>query len=345
MRRNVLIVDDSPVFCRIMATVLRSIERVNVVGIASSSERALELAGTRDPDLVTLDVLMPGQDGLATLRALRRDHPKVKVLMVSSRTRRGAVETVESLQLGASDYLQKPSGSEGGGGLEALARGLRAKLDALLPARARPPVRIHVPRTRSEPSSIDVVAIACSTGGPEALGEVLSRLGSDFPVPILVVQHILPEFVPHLIRTLARRTGLKLTEATEGAPLRSGSVYFAPTGVHTLVGGDALKPVFTHQHGAALHGCKPAADVLFQSLPAVFGERVLSLVLTGTGEDGSAGSAAVRGAGGWVVVQQPHECVAYGMPRATLEAGHADEALSLSQLPARISELAWQGRR
>jgi two-component system chemotaxis response regulator CheB len=369
--RRVLVVDDSPVFCRILKSALESIEGVEVVGLCHTSERALTLLPKRNPDLVTLDVHMPEQDGRETLRLLRERHPGTKVLMVSSHTQRGAVETVECLQLGASDYLPKPVGSGPREGLQTLARGLREKLDALLPVPAAAPAPSPPPPAPSPaapapslvapalgpaapspthtggrrlPDRFDVLAIASSTGGPAALTAVIPALSTSLPVPVVVVQHILPEFTRHLANSLDRASAVPVGLAEPGELLRPGHVYLAPSGGHTVVVASAQGPRFEQRHSPPVHGCRPAADVCFRSLPAAYGPRALCAVLTGIGEDGAAGAQAVREAGGWVLAQDPGEAVAFGMPRAVVRRGLADEVLRLAQVGPRLGSLAGRGR-
>lgn len=347
-----LIIEDSPSFCRILRALCERVPGVEVVGVARTSEKGLELIDARRPDLVTLDVLLPDRGGIESLREIRQRHPGVRVVMVSSRTTRGAVETVECLQLGASDYVPKPSSLDGaGGGLERLGQALRGRIEALLPDSndALPPPSVGGAGPASDrpgprPDRVDVIAIAASTGGPAALTAVLPALAKAFPVPIVVVQHILPEFADHLATSLNRRCALPVQLAEDGAALRPGRVYVAPNGVHTLVDERGGQPVLRHSSGRPVQHCRPAADVLLRSLPGAFGPRCLAVVLTGTGADGRDGAGAVRRAGGWVIAQQPAEAVARGMPDAVIAAGYADEVVTLERVAARLEELAGLGR-
>ena len=339
MTRRVLVVEDSPVFSRILSAALRTIPEVEVVGVARSAEQALRLLPQREPDLITLDILMPDESGIDLLRRLKADRPALKVLMVSSLTKRGAVETVQSLQLGASDYLLKPVVTgDPAAGLRALAAGLHAKITALLPLDE--PLTLPALARRDPPAAIDVVAIAASTGGPAALAELLPELPADFPLGVVVVQHILPEFTQHLVTSLEKRCKLPVSAIARGEPLRPRRIYLAGSGAHTVVTGSATAPRFEADFSPPLHGCRPAADMLFGSLASVFGDGVLAIVLTGTGADGTAGSEQVRAAGGWVTVQDPRSSTARSMPASVIQAGHADEVLPLARIAPRVIELS-----
>ena len=336
-------VDDSPAFCQLLTGALRSLPGVQIVGVAYSAEHALRVLPHRSADLVTLDVLLPGLDGIGTLSRLRSEHPQLKVLMVSSRTSRGAEETVRCLQLGASDYLLKPVGAEGA---RELREALASKLEALLPAEEPPPPPpVSLPSTRlpQAPTRIDAIGIASSTGGPAALSEVLPRLPRSFPLPLVIVQHILADFTEHLARSLAQRCEVPVELAHPGVPLAPNRIYLAPSGAHCVVARTEHGPTFARRMTPPVQGCRPAADVLFRSMAQVYGSNLCVAVLTGIGSDGCEGSRAVREAGGWVVAQDPREAVAAPMPSAVIQAGLADEVASVTELSHLLRDLSRLG--
>jgi two-component system chemotaxis response regulator CheB len=329
---------------------------------ALSSEAGLEIAGTApnglialaklnqvNPDVVILDVEMPEMDGLQMLARLRKTHPRLPVIMFSTLTQRGAAATLDALALGANDYVTKPANV---GSIGAAVQSVRAELipkiktfcgggmgaDTLPPppAMSVAPVRVQPRLVRPGSQRVDVVAIGVSTGGPNALATLLPRLPADFPVPILVVQHMPPTFTALLAQRLAAQSTIQVKEGFTGAMLTPGCVWIAPGGQHMVVEPNGANVrIRTHQ-GPPENSCRPAADVLFRSVSKVYGAHVLAVVLTGMGQDGLRGCEQIRAGGGQILVQDESTSVVWGMPGFVARAGLADQIVPLPQLPGEL---------
>jgi two-component system chemotaxis response regulator CheB len=355
---RVLVVDDSTTYRRVVRMLLGSDDAVVVVEEAANGAEALESISQHLPDVVLLDVEMPVLDGLATLRRIRGRWPRLPVLMLSSLTTSGAAVTVEALAAGAADFVAKPSGLAGKEARAALRHDLLTKLKAICAAALLPGVpagrppggprpgtgasapeerRAAGPAARGAPS---VVVVGASTGGPNALASVIAALPADFPVPVVVVQHMPASFTSLLAERLDRCSQVAVVEAAEPAPLSPGRVYLARGGRHLQVARCSGRPWAVPLDAAPENSCKPAVDVLFRSAAAVGGAGVLGVVLTGMGSDGCLGSRAVVQAGGSVFVQDQATSVVWGMPGAVARAGLAERVLPLDEIAAALIERA-----
>ncbi|MGZ4625549.1 MAG: protein-glutamate methylesterase/protein-glutamine glutaminase [Kineosporiaceae bacterium] len=339
-RIRVLVVDDSLVVRRLVVDALESDPQIEVVGVAPNGRVALQKIAELRPDAVTMDIEMPEMDGIEAVRAVRRTEPRLPVVMFSTLTERGAVATLDALAAGASDYVTKPSNV---GSFADSQRNVREqlipKLKALAAARrvigpgtsaaaaARAPGR----RARGA-TGYAVLAIGCSTGGPDALAAVLPALPADLPVPVVVVQHMPPVFTRLLAQRLDGQCKVGVAEATHGDPLVPGRVLIAPGGYHLVVRRHGTSVVAQLTEDPPENFCRPAVDVLFRSVSAAYGERVLAAVLTGMGRDGALGARVVRDAGGDVFVQDDATSVVWGMPGAVATAGQADRILPLPRI-------------
>ncbi len=355
---SVLVVDDSVVIRRLVTSALEEEPDIRVVGTAPNGRVALTKLSQVAPDVVTLDIEMPEMDGLTTLRELRKTHPRLPVIMFSTLTQRGASATLEALSGGASDYVTKPANV--GSVSESIAsvrqqlvpkiRALVAQTQGIPAAPARPhgasAVPLLVPAMRSprpamRPSTascVDVLAIGCSTGGPEALAKLLMGLPSHLPVPVMVVQHMPPVFTKLFAERLDRTTPLRVVEATDALALSAGTVYIAPGDRHLEVTGGAGAPVTRLTDAPPENFCRPAVDVLFRSVARTYGNGVLAVVLTGMGSDGRRGCEPLKEAGAHVIAQDAETSVVWGMPGAVAGAGLADDILPLTAIPAAIVE-------
>ncbi|MGE0709866.1 MAG: chemotaxis response regulator protein-glutamate methylesterase [Planctomycetota bacterium] len=354
-RPRVLVVDDSAVIRAVVSRVLGGEPDIEVLGAVASGRLALARLARRPADVVTLDVDMPELDGLATLELLRREHPAVRVIMLSALTARGAVTTLDALALGASDYVTKPTAM---GSAEAAAEHLRRELVPRIRSlcgcevgERRPPSPLAPPGAGApavgplaagplaagpgawRPS---VVVLAASTGGPGALDLVLPPLARDLRVPVLVVQHMPPVFTRYFAERLTRKCGVPVREGEGGAPLEPGCIWVAPGGLHMSVVARGGRAELELSDAPPEHGCRPAADVLLRAAADVWGAGVLAVVLTGMGHDGRAGCARVRAAGGRVLAQDEQSSVVWGMPGEVVRAGLADEVLPLPLVAERI---------
>ena len=352
-RINVLVVDDSVVIRRIVTSVLDGDPDISVVGTAANGRIALSKLQQVAPDAVTLDIEMPDMDGLQTLRELRKTHPRLPVIMFSTLTERGATATLDALQLGASDYVTKPSNV--GSVPEAMAA-VRAelipKIKALVPAaRTGPVARVAVPRPSSPvaaeappTSRVDLLAIGSSTGGPDALTSLMPQLPANLPVPVVVVQHMPPVFTRLFAQRLDGKCPLQVKEAEDGDRVEPGRVLVAPGGRHVVLKRDRTGVRVVLDDGPPENFCRPAVDVMFRSAAEAYGQHVLAAVLTGMGSDGARGAEVLRRAGAEVVAQDEATSVVWGMPGAVASAGHAHRLLPLPRIASDISDVLARGR-
>jgi two-component system chemotaxis response regulator CheB len=347
---RILVVDDSVVIRRLLADTLAGDRALEVVGTASDGRIALAKISLLKPDLITLDIEMPVMDGLEALREIRKLYPRLPVIMFSTLTERGAAATLDALSLGASDYATKPSNTGNpAAALERIRVELIPKIKALcgvaplklLPLpRTRPVLKVRV---RSDPR-IEIVAIGTSTGGPNALAEVLPRIPGDFPVPIVVVQHMPPIFTRLLAERLASHSAIPVEEGSAGVLLLPGHAWIAPGNFHMKVIRAGLGWRLNLNQGPPENSCRPAVDVLFRSVAVAYGANVLGVVMTGMGADGVLGAQDIRDAGGDVIIQDEASSVVWGMPGLVDASGLADAAYPLNRLGAEITRRVLQSR-
>jgi two-component system, chemotaxis family, protein-glutamate methylesterase/glutaminase len=342
---RVLIVDDSAVIRRVLSDGLTADPVLRVVGTAADGRIALSKISQLNPDIITLDVEMPNMDGLETLRELRKSYPKLPVIMFSTLTERGAAITLDALALGASDYATKPSNT---GNLQQTIAQIREQLVPKIKALAAPRGAGEAARPAPVPAiaspqrswiehRIDLLAIGTSTGGPNALGELIPAIPNDFPVPIVIVQHMPRLFTRLLAARLNENSQISVQEGRAGALLKAGEAWIAPGDYHMTV----------ERHGASFrlatnqdppeNSCRPAVDPLFRSVASVCGPGVLGVVLTGMGSDGTIGARHIRERGGIVFAQDEASSVVWGMPGQLVAAGHADAIYSLSSMAREIT--------
>ncbi len=342
-RIRALIVDDAVVMRKLITESLSRDPDIEVVGTAANGRIGLQKIPQVNPDIVTLDVEMPEMNGLETLREVRKIYPKLPIIMFSTLTRRGAEATLDAIAAGATDYVTKPAnvGSVG----ESIARleeelipKIKAHCRAALPARTvptRPATPVGAPREpvrRMATSPVEIVCIGTSTGGPNALADVLTVLPAEFPVPIVIVQHMPPLFTGLLAERLGKRSRLKFHEGAEGEAIRPGHVYIAPGGRHMTVRRDGTTVRLALNDDPPENSCRPAVDVLFRSVAATYGAGTLGVVLTGMGQDGAHGCEHIRERQGQVFAQDKATSVVWGMPGAVVDAGVADRVLPLGSV-------------
>jgi two-component system chemotaxis response regulator CheB len=344
-KKRVLLVDDAVVVRKALSLAIAQDHDLEVAGTAVNGRIALAKFPALKPDIVLLDFEMPEMDGLATVRELRKIDTRVPIIMFSSLTERGASVTLEALSLGATDYVTKPSNVDMAATLEAISRELVPKIRALcrlpeLNATASAPRAqaslIHVPPRPRLFSPVQVVAIGVSTGGPDALARVLPILPANFPVPIVIAQHMPPIFTSLLAARLSAKSALPVRECMSGQPLTPGCVVIAPGDFHMVVSQQDGIVVFKTHQGPKENFCRPSVDVLFQSIARVYGARALALVLTGMGQDGLKGCEMLRSLGARVYVQDEASSVVWGMPGFVARSGLADKILPLDQIGAEI---------
>jgi two-component system chemotaxis response regulator CheB len=329
-----LIVDDSATMRALIAATLRRDPAITVVGQASNPHEARTAIKALNPDVVTLDVDMPGMDGLEFLEKLMRLRP-MPVVMISTLTARGAETTLKALALGAVECVQKPQRGEGFDNLSgAIHIAASARVRAIGDTRPSAPAAPF----RGEGM---LVGIGASTGGVEALTSVLPCFPANCP-PTLVTQHIRPAFTKSLAVRLDRMCAATVTEAKDGTPLEPGHLYLAPGGdAHLVITGSGPWRC-SLQHGPPANGHCPSVDLLFTSLAQHAGRRAVGAILTGMGRDGAQGLLAIRERGGRTLGQDAESCVVYGMPRAAFEIGAVDAQVPLREMASRILAAASQ---
>jgi len=347
-RLRILVVDDSAVMRRIISEALATDAAFEVVGVASNGEIALQRITQLSPHAVTLDVEMPVLDGLATIRRIRATHATLPVIMCSALTHSGAEATLDALAAGASDWLAKPAQSVSlDDSIAKIAAELLPKLRALCKVRmaSTPPLAGNASPARQTSAAAhgarakvapDVLCIATSTGGPNALADLFSGLTAVLPVPVVIVQHMPPLFTRSLAERLGRGSVHHFHEAEAGQVIEAGSVYIAPGGHHMEVERVGVQVRARIHDGPAEQSCRPAADVLFRSVAEVYGRGALACVLTGMGQDGLRGCEQIRAKGGEILAQDEASSVVWGMPGAVVHAGLAQAVRPLSEMANEI---------
>ncbi|MGE0814075.1 MAG: chemotaxis response regulator protein-glutamate methylesterase [Vicinamibacterales bacterium] len=350
-RIRVLIVDDAVVIRRLVGDVLAADPDIEVVGTAANGRIALQKIPQCNPDVVTMDVEMPDMNGIETVRELRKTWTKLPVIMFSTLTERGGVATLDALAAGASDYATKPANvGSVTAGLETVRTDLIPKIKALAgrvvappappkPVRAAvPPAAATTPATgAARPASdIALVAIGVSTGGPNALAELLPALPANLPVPIVITQHMPPMFTRLLADRLDAQSAIEVVEGQAGMRLKPGTAYIAPGDYHMVLERVATGTVLALNQDPPENSCRPAVDVMFRSAVELHHGAVLGVILTGMGQDGLRGCELLRDAGGQVIAQDEASSVVWGMPGFVARAGLADRVLPLNMIAGDI---------
>lgn len=391
---QVLVVDDTIVYRKILKDIIGELPGVEVSGTAANGRLAIAKMEHSPADFVVLDIEMPEMNGLEALDVIRRRWPEVGVLMVSGGSRSAADLTVEALSRGAIDFLPKADGPDPAQNRAQLKQQLgfvlrtfstqwslrqaRSSSNEALRSSARPPEPL--PERRSSPiagavqpkaqvstglaersatllrgasvslpppialpevvaprpTTIEVVVIGTSTGGPQALGAVIPKLPGDLGVPVLIVQHMPPVFTASLARNLDSKSALTVREAREGEVLEANVALIAPGGFHMVVQPDRRIAL---TQDPPENSCRPAVDVLFRSVATAYRGHALAIVMTGMGDDGARGVASLKERGCYCLTQDEASCTIYGMPRAVDQAGLSDERLPLERLASRIAQL------
>lgn len=348
MMIKVLIVDDSAFMRNALSSMLSSDYEIQIVGKARDGLEAIELVEKLKPDIVTMDVEMPRMDGITALKHIMEKNP-VPVIMVSSLTVEGAKVTLDALDLGAVDFIPKNL-SDLSINIVKIKEILIDKIKqiarkGIVKKRLRPtitPKTIEVPksmpvRTTGE-RRINLVSIGTSTGGPKALQEIIPKLPKDFPTPIVIAQHMPPNFTGPFAERLNQLSQITVKEAEEGEPLKNGVAYIAPGRGHMRVKRvRAIENVVTiSENNNEEFIYRPSVDALMFSVAECFPGRALGVILTGMGNDGLRGLAALKKTGGRIFAQNEETCVVYGMPKAVVDAGIADKILPIEEMAGEI---------
>lgn len=342
---KVLVVDDSAFMRYSLSQSLNDVAEIRVVGSARDGVEAMELIPKLQPDVVTLDVEMPRLDGLSTLRQIMANFP-CPVIMLSSLTKEGAVETIQALTCGAVDFITKPTAQTGIRALipEIAGKIVRASQAKIYPVTSRltsaaPSVlpvaaqNLGAKKARPLRKNEPIVLIGASTGGPRALNEVIPALPANLSAGVIVVQHMPAGFTRSLADRLNSLSHLLVKEAEPGDRPLAGQVLISPGGFHMVLDEDER---FSLNQKPTVHGVRPSVDVTLLSLVQRYGKSVIAVILTGMGSDGTNGAVLLHSLGGHVIAEQESTCVVWGMPRSVAEAGASDEVLPLHEIAGAI---------
>lgn len=340
---KVLIVDDSAFMRNTISSMIATDPEIEVIGMAKDGLEAIDKVASLKPDIITLDIEMPRMDGLEALKHIMSKTP-VPVLMVSSLTTEGAEVTLDALDMGAVDFIPK--------NLSDLSINIVKIKDILLEKiksigrkglvrhkirKPFKPLKMPSPTQYTSHRKTGIVAVGSSTGGPKALQIIISNIPKDFPVPILIAQHMPSAFTGPFAERLNQISALEVKEAENGEPIKKGVVFIAPGGKHMGVKRKKITEAsidISTDHGEYIY--KPSADHLMLSITETFSGQVLGIILTGLGNDGTQGMKEIKNRGGRTIVESEESCVVYGMPKSVVEAGVADKIVNLDEIAGEI---------
>lgn len=356
---RVLIVDDSALYRQAISAALAQIEGVEVVGTAENGEDAIAKVIKLAPDLLTLDVEMPVMNGIETLRQMNHLRLRTRAIMVSSLTEAGARVTLDALFEGAFDFITKPAG-----GLHTSREKLRTalaekilayRLHQQAPSRSKAAVATSLPMPTvarlidrpaeaelkhlpaSQASGCRLALIGLSTGGPQALRHVLPRLEGDFPCPVIVIQHMPPDYTNMMARRMNEECAMQVSEVVDGETILPRHIYIAPGGFHLDLQRVGENVVANLNSDPPVNSCRPSVDYTLSRAIDIYGNQVLAVIMTGMGKDGLAGCEKAKSRGATVYAQDAETSAVYGMPRAVTEAGLADRVLPLAKIAPAIT--------
>ena len=339
---RVLVVDDSALMRKLIPQILETDNSIQVVGTAMDGNFGLKKIDELKPQVITLDLEMPGMGGLDMLKEIMRRH-RIPVIVVSSHSTEGASVTLKALSLGAFDFVSKPN--DVSSRMPEVAQELISKIKAAaqsrgIPIHAATDFPVPVPRPKGKPrekrAPTKIVAIGISTGGPQSLQYLLAQLPTDFPGSIVVVQHMPEGFTEMFARRLDECCSLNVKEAQSGDLLLAGRVLICPGSRHMKLKRLPLGDIAILSDDPRVNGHRPSADVMFKSVAEEFGQRALGLLMTGMGEDGAHGLGLIKAAGGMTIAQGEQSCIVFGMPKAAIERGHAMRVVELEALASTL---------
>lgn len=333
-RIRVVVADDSALMRKKISEILNSVGDIEVIATVRNGREAFETVQNLKPDVVTLDVEMPVMNGIEALGYIMSEVP-TPCVMISAFTKEGAAETIRALEFGAVDFVTKP-----GGVISPKIGDVAHEIVEKVKLAARVPVgklRVILAEKVADqegivrkPSAAEIVfVIASSTGGTQALATVLPALRADLPAAVLVVQHMPQGFTKSLAERLNWQSKISVVEASDGMPIEPAHVILAQGGIHMVVGGSIEKPVVKLVDKPTQLGVKPCANLMMSSAAEVFGKRVVGIVLTGMGSDGTLGAQAIKSKGGRIIAEHESSCVVYGMPKSVIDAGLADSVVPI----------------
>jgi two-component system chemotaxis response regulator CheB len=363
---RVMVVDDTIVYRKIISDVISEIPGVEVVGAAHNGKAALLKMKTLHPDLLTLDIEMPEMSGLQLLERMRTEAPEVGAVMLSTLTHEGGAMTMRALELGAFDFIPKPQSGTMADNKIAVRNALEPILQAFgrirrhkrIPVFQRPAAARKTAPQATYPSpalktavkragASSIVSIGISTGGPNALAQLLPKLPGDIGVPVVIVQHMPPFFTQSLAKSLDAKCALEVHEAINGEPLLPNRVYIAPGGkqMKIVAGNDGRQRVIKITNDPPENSCRPSVDYLFRSIAELYVGRATGVIMTGMGSDGTVGLKLMKNNGAVVIAQDESTCVVFGMPKEPIRQGIVDVVAPLNGISHEIIKtLAYKGK-
>jgi len=347
---KILIADDSVVYRSQIRSALGGIPRADIIGASPSGKLTLERLSQTKVDLVILDLEMPDMSGMETLREIKKAGHTCKVLVFSSNTEKSAETTLEALQCGATDFINKPdssSASANGDPSLKIREILEPKILSLFPEESPDPEIFsnispnpNFRKVHWEIFKPKIIVIGSSTGGPGVLEKILAGISSPLECPIVIAQHMPPVFTTTFASRLSSISGIPAREAEHGKFLEKNCIYVAPGDFHLKLTGTPDQTRMMLDQGPKVHSVRPAVDHLFKSASEIYKDRCLGFVLTGMGSDGRAGAIAIKERGGAMVIQNERSCVVFGMPGAVHEAGAFDRIATPTEISQIIKEKA-----
>ncbi len=359
---KILIVDDTLFYRKILCDIINDIPGVKTVGTASNGKIALSRISTLKPHLVIMDINMPEMDGIETLKYIKRDTPEMSVILISAHTQKDSKVTMKALEMGAFDFIPKPESDSMDKSAELIKKSLLPMIKAFA---RRKEIReiLHKPRPimpiidKPQSDSIDIiqrmrristgqrlkplaVSIGISTGGPNALAQVIPKLPKTLNVPVLIVQHMPPVFTQALAQSLDSKSELHVIEAADQSIIEPNVVYIAPGGKQMRIEcRSGEKKMIRITDDPPENNCKPSADYLFRSVAECFGERAMGVIMTGMGSDGFLGLKIMKENGAYIIAQDEKSCVVFGMPREPIESGITDVISHLDHIADEIVKI------
>lgn len=348
--RSILIVDDSPAYRHQIRLAIESIEGLKIAGEASDGKSALQFLKFNHVDCITLDVEMPGMDGIEVVSELRKSNRTCRIIMLSSLTTKGAAATLKALSAGADDFIGKPIATEHPPNLtpsQIIRSVLEPKLHQFLQTGAVQSTNCGIQPLPMDTKPFDwrlfkpkIIVIGSSTGGPAALEQLFTHIHWPLLCPVIIAQHMPALFTKALADRLSVVVPQAVREATDGQVLAYSDVFIAPGDFHLKIENISEKKILRLNQGPQRNFVRPCIDYLFESAASVFGERCMGIVLTGMGSDGKDGAAAIKAKHGAIALQDKNSCVVYGMPAAVFESGNYDYSGELKDIGALINRVA-----
>lgn len=330
MPKRLMIVDDSAFMRKIISDSLQDANDIEVVGIGRNGLDALEKIPTLKPDIISLDIEMPKLNGIETLKEIKKNYD-IPVIMLSSIKKTEV--TIEALEIGAIDFIEKPENLNEN--LEEFKKDLELKINTIIGSKVIKTQTRKKPTKRASVSKVDALVIGTSTGGPKALVALIEKFPTPINMPIFIVQHMPKGFTLSFAERLDRITSLKVVEAADNMRIENGTIYIAPGDFHMRLENGRIKL----SQEEKVHGVRPAVDYLFQSAAEIYKDRLVGVILTGMGRDGTNGMRYIKRSGGSTIAQDEASSVVFGMPGSAIENKVVDEVLSLEDISKTLNKI------